>query len=308
MNLINEIRNILFRPHIVKIMGGLGNQMFQYAFGKALEAKTGRRVIYDNSWFEEAQKWIVNQETKETKYGVVVRDYNLDIFKNIDINFATEKQLHKCKNKVVETKEFIYDEDLITIKKPSHFEGYFQNEGYLKDIKDRLKKEFQFPEIEKDNEFNQNWLKKIKECESPIFIHVRRGDYLNLGWGLSTEYYKKAIEYIKDQVKNPTFFVFGQDCEEYIKNEFGVNEGINGVNKENPSEFYIIGENNSKNKQDWKDIALMLECKHAIIANSTFSWWGAWLGKANNGIVIAPTPFINGKDDIICEKWVKIEK
>ena len=60
--------------------------------------------------------------------------------------------------------------------------------------------------------------------------------------------------------------------------------------------------------EDWKDITLMLECKHAIIANSTFSWWGAWLGKANDGIVAAPTPFVNNQDDIICDNWIKIER
>ena len=279
---------------IVKLMGGLGNQMFQYAFGKALEIKTGQKVMYDKSWFRDAKKFIVNSNN-ENSNGVVIRNYDLDLF-NIKIKFANSNQLSNCKIKINEKNAFIYDKNLLKKQKSACYEGYFQNESYFKEIKEIIKNEFIFPEISKNDEFNQKWLKRIKECENPVFIHVRRGDYVNLGWDLSVDYYKKSIEYIKKQVKNPTFFIFGQDCEDYIKNEFNLD-----------ADYEIIGEENSENKEDWKDIVLMQECKHAIIANSTFSWWAAWLGKANDGIVTAPTPFVNGQDDIICDNWIKIE-
>ena len=282
---------------VVRLMGGLGNQMFQFAFGKALEAKTGRKVYFDKSWFEEAQKTIVNTKG-ENQDGVVMRKFDLDVF-NLSADYATNEQLTDCKKKIYEQKFFTFDKSLLKKEKSALYEGYFQNEGYFKNITNIIKKDFTFPDISKDDEFNQKWIKRINECTNPVFIHLRRGDYLNLkGWALSFDYYKEAIQYIKEHIDSPTFFVFGQDCEEYIKQEF------NNID----ANFEVIGENNSKNKEDWKDIVLMQECKHAIIANSTFSWWAAWLGRANDGIVVAPSPFVNGEDGIICDNWIKIKR
>ena len=289
-----------FNYHVVRLMGGLGNQMFQYAFGLALKTKTGKKVFFDTSWFDEAKK-----AGKEFANGVAVRKYELDLF-NKNIPIATTKYLSHCGNCLTENNAFVFDENLFKQPTATYFDGYFQNEKYFKNIKKEIKKEFTFPQIEESDDFNQNWLRKINECENPVFVHLRRGDYLNLqGWALTTEYYKKAIQYIKGHVKNPTFFVFGQDCEDYIKNELLSHPELVSESLK----FEIIGEKNSQNKDDWKDIALMMHCKHAIIANSTFSWWAAWLGRANeNGIVVAPTPFINGQDEIICDNWVKIER
>ena len=274
--------------NVVKLMGGLGNQMFQYAFGKALENKTGRKVLYDISWFEEIKK-------HTDKNGVAQRKYELEIF-SPNIKFASKKQIANCKKKITEKKEFIFDKNLLKDQKSAYYEGYFQNEKYFENIKDNLKKEFSFPQISPYDKFNSYWLNRINECENPVFIHFRRGDYLNLsGWILSLDYYKKAIQYIQNNVNNPTFFIFGQDCENYIKTEFNIN-----------TPYELVGEINSQNLEDWKDIVLMQSCKHGIIANSTFSWWAAWLGKASEGIVTAPSPFINGQDEIICKNWIKI--
>ena len=279
--------------NIIKLQGGLGNQMFQYAFGLALKAKTGRKTLFDKSWFDEALRLANN--SKEFTNGIAIREYNLNIF-NIAPFFASYEQSSSCTKKVTEQKNFIFEPKLLKKKKSTYYEGYFQNEKYFKDIKDTIKKEFTFPPIQKNDDFNNTWLNKIKACENPVFIHLRRGDYLNLqGWTLTTEYYKKAIQYITEHINNPTFFIFGQNCEDYIKNEFKMD-----------IPFEIIGETNSQKEEDWKDIVLMMQCKHAIIANSTFSWWAAWLGNANKGIVIAPSPFINGQDEIICDNWIKI--
>ena len=285
------------KVNIVNLMGGLGNQMFQYAFGKALKNKTGKDVLFSTSWFKNAEETIVNKKKREDDYGIAVRDYALDIF-NLDIPFSTQYQANNCKNKVREKNAFIYDERLLKRRESANYEGYFQNEKYFKDIKEIIKKEFTFPSILKSDTFNQKWLKRISKCENSVFIHLRRGDYLNLqGWLLPINYYKKAVEYIKKKVHNPTFFLFGQDCEDYIKTQFLIDTPLE-----------IIGETNSRESQDWKDMFLMQQCKHAIIANSTFSWWGAWLGKANEGgIVVAPSPFVNEQSEIICDNWVKID-
>ena len=288
------------KSYVIRLMGRLGNQMFQYAFGLALKAETGKQVLFDKSWFDEAKK-----AGKEFSNGVATREYNLDIFKQ-NISVATKKEVKSCRNKPEEENAFIFDGNLFKQPLASYYTGYFQNEKYFNKIQETIKEAFTFPEISEKDVFNQNWIKRINECENSVFIHLRRGDYLNLqGWALTNESYQKAIRYIRKRVSNPTFFVFGQDCEEYIKNELVVHsEAVSDAIK-----FEIIGEKNSKNKEDWKDIVLMMQCKHAIIANSTFSWWAAWLGKANEkGIVVAPTPFVNKQDEIICDNWVKIKR
>ena len=230
-----------FKYYIVRLQGGLGNQMFQYAFGLALKAKIRKKVLFDTSWFDEVLK--LADSKNEFANGVAVRKYELDIF-NKDIPIATSKQLSYCENRPEEKNAFIFDDNLFKQPDATYFSGYFQNEKYFKRIKKKIKKEFTFPQIAKDDDFNQNWLRKIDECENPVFVHLHRGDYLNLrGWALTAEYYKKAIQYIKEHVKNPIFFVFGQDCEDYIKNELLSHPELVSESLK----FEFIGEKNSQN-------------------------------------------------------------
>lgn len=289
---------------IVKLMGGLGNQMFQYAFGKALEQECNEKVLYDNFWFN---------EVKDTTKECVVREYGLDLFP-INPNFATKEQIeaYVSKNKlkrmwlkllgrggkyVREYKNPQYNGEYLKIKSNAYYKGYFQCPKYFENIAGEIRKDFTFPPIPADDAFNQKWLKRFSECENPVFIHLRRGDYKNLaGWLLPLEYYQKAVAEIKKHVKNPTFFVFGSECDDYIEKEFDI-----GV------PFEVVGEENARNKEDWKDIVLMMNCKHGIIANSTFSWWAAWLSDTDGRTIIAPTPF-TVNDDILPDNWIRIKR
>jgi hypothetical protein len=289
---------------IVELMGGLGNQMFQYAFGKALEQECNEKVLYDNFWFN---------EVKDTTKEGVVREYGLDLFP-INPNFATKEQIEPyiSKNKlkrmwlkllgrggkyVREYKNPQYNGEYLKIKSNAYYKGYFQCPKYFENIAGEIRKDFTFPPIPADDAFNQKWLKRFSECENPVFIHLRRGDYKNLaGWLLPLEYYQKAVAEIKKHVKNPTFFVFGSECDDYIEKEFDI-----GV------PFEVVGEENARNKEDWKDIVLMMNCKHGIIANSTFSWWAAWLSDTDGRTIIAPTPF-TVNDDILPDNWIRIKR
>lgn len=288
---------------IVKIKGGLGNQMFQFAFGKALEKMFGTKVLFD-----------ITTHYNYEKHDVQRRGYCLDIF-NLDIEFATEEQiqatigpksklpkfirkklkLRNFKNKIDEYgyckyhPEFMQDFDTI------YYEGYFQNEKFFKEISKYIKEQFTFPDFK--DEYNKTTYEKIKNCENPVFIHVRRSDYKAKNQ-LDLSYYKKAVKYIQKRIENPTFFVFGAECPEYIKNEFDIG-----------CDFEFIGEQNTNPENHYEDMRLMSACKHGIIANSTYSWWGAWLGEdSEDKIVIAPTPWLEGVDHIICSNWVKIRK
>ena len=296
---------------IVNLNGGLGNQMFQYAFGVKLSKMCHCSILYDKNWFDTIKGTDFNGVLPN---GTYPRKYELEIF-NLKLKFASLEYIKKARemkktlpfgflrkmfkvgkyeNKIIEEKNpFEYDEDLFHSKK-IYYEGYFQNPKYLEGIEDILRKDFTFPDIQ--DEYNLNILNKIKSCENPVFIHIRRGDYLNLGWELNADYYKKALDFIFKNIKNPEFFVFGTDCEDFF-NTFKIDF---------PVEF--IGNHNYDNKEDWKDMYLMSQCKHAIIANSTFSWWGAWLwGDNKERTVIAPSPFVNNQDSIIPDSWRKIE-
>jgi len=281
---------------VVLLGGGLGNQMFQYAFGIALERKLGKKVLFDNTYFEYAKRLHKNEKLEDSN-GRQWRNYGLDIF-NLDIKFANEKELDIAKkNTILEKYYCYYDENILKNYNGSSYYKYnFQNEKYFKEYKNEIKRMFTFPEISKTDEFNQKWLNKIRSTSNSVLINIRRGDYEKIGWTISINYYKRAIEYIKKKVKDPIFFVICQHCKEYVEKEFNID-----------TTFEFIGEINSTKHEDWKDIVLMKECKYAIISNSTFAWWAAWLGRANEeGFVIAPTPFVKDKDDIICENWIKI--
>ena len=138
----------------------------------------------------------------------------------------------------------------------------------------------------------------IKSKQSPISIHVRRDDYLSSKYvsgfgGICTiEYYNKAVERIKEEVIDPVFYIFSDDinwCRENLKLEQGV----------------FIDWNTGK--ESWQDMFLMSQCKHNIIANSSFSWWGAWLNSNSEKIVIAPRIWWNGlKDDVVPDSWIRI--
>lgn len=314
--------------HIIKLKGGLGNQMFQYAFGCALmhkflqqpkqhstqqspkkyPQKQHPEILFDNSWFNETGKMGADGERKN---GITIRKFVLDIF-NLDIDFADEKTLKKIKTGfkipkflrkkfpalkylntcINEDNPFKYEEKLLNVKKNHHFEGYFQNEKYFKNCADIIKKDFTFKNIEDPQ--NKALSEKIQNTKNSVFIHIRRGDYLDIGnMALNLEYYKNAIKIIKEKIKDPVFFVFAKGADDYIKNEFNIGEDFEFIKAKGP---------------DYIDMQLMSQCENGIIANSSFSWWAAWLIDKKDKIIIAPSPWLNGFDDIICDSWIKLKR
>ena len=291
------------KTKIVKIKGGLGNQMFQYAFGKAIEKKFGTKVLFD-----------ITTHYENENHDVQRRGYCLDIF-NLDIDFATKEQiistigakskmpkfirkmfrLRDFKNKINEHGYCKFHPGFLKDFGTIYYEGYFQNEKYFKEIAGYIKEQFTFPEFK--DEYNKTTYEKIKNCANPVFIHVRRSDYKTCDQ-LDIKYYQESVKLIQKRVQNPTFFVFGAECPEYIKNEFDIG-----------CEFEFVGEQNTTPENHYEDMRLMSACKHGIMANSSYSWWGAWLGEDSaDRIIIAPTPWLQGKDDVICDNWIKIKR
>ena len=297
---------------IVKLMGGFGNQMFQYAFGKSLQKETGDKVLYDLSYFEEAKKQIVG-DTGRNKDGICIREYEIHVLPNIEIEIATKRQVKNVKkgllpkfikkilrkrknNHYCEKNAFRFEKELLEIRGNAYYEGYFQNESYLNNIKEELKKQFELPNLRKDDIYNNNLINKIKQYSNSVFIHVRREDYEKMGCVVSLNYYKKAVKYIIDKIGNPKFFVFCAEDPKWIKENFNIG-----------AEYELIGEQNKTRDTFFENMRLMMACKHAIIANSSYSWWAAWLSDFAGKIVVAPSPWMNNQDEIICHNWVKIE-
>lgn len=278
--------------------------MFQYA--------AGRRVAYVNN-----TSLKLDITGYENQVGITPRKYVLNIF-NIQKNFASESEINKLKknssllqkvlkklNPAFANKSYFrekghnFDPDILKIDDNFYLEGYWSSEKYFKDIEGIIRKEFTF----KDNPSiaNQKIINSIKSCNS-VSIHIRRGDYVfdertNKYHGFcDLDYYLRAVTLIAKRVENPHFFVFSDDTD-WAKQNLRL-------------KFPCIYVNHNTGKKDYEDMRLMSKCKHNIIANSSFSWWGAWLNQNPNKIVITPKRWFRDKSintkDLIPQSWVKI--
>ena len=266
----------------VIITGGLGNQMFQYAMVLALRYR-GYTVRLDTSYYDFFQ--IHNGYELERVFGI--RE-NMTSRKGLHMLWL--RLLNKTKPKFLYYFDtFSYDDNIITSPKKYLF-GYWQNERYFLDIKSIVRKTFVFKDID---EFNHSLSKDMHSCNS-VSMHIRRGDYEKFGiQTLGVNYYKNAVKYILSKVESPFFYIFSDDMEESEK--LALDLKIN---------FKLISHNRGINS--YKDMYLMSQCKHHILANSSFSWWGAWLNDSALHIVIAPKVWVHNMPKLKpqVETWI----
>lgn len=284
---------------IVQFLGGLGNQMFQYAFYLALK-RHFKNVKADISEF--AGYTLHNGFELKEAFGI-----------NLDFISSTEKKLYYNKDNewmyqkirklfglsdsvFTEIKEFEYDEDIFNDKHSRYYIGYWQNEKYFSGFRDLLLEDFRYKKALSPE--NSQLLTRIKNSNS-VSIHVRRGDYIGhplLGNICGYSYYSNAIDFINSRIKDPVYFVFSNDIE-WCKENL------------NLKSIYFCEENTEKNSAI--DLLLMSNCKSNIIANSTFSWWGAWLNQTADKKVVAPSKWINAPHlndyDIVPSSWFRVE-
>ncbi|GHV54448.1 alpha-1,2-fucosyltransferase [Bacteroidia bacterium] len=286
---------------IVKILGGLGNQMFQYAFYLSLQQRFPEEIIkIDCTLFNgyplhnglEINR-LFNIDLTQASFHELLRVtwplYNYRLYQIARII------LPKRNTHYIEDNESSFDG--FAMENNYYFDGYWQNEYYFKKYTPLIKKVFQFRL--QLGEKNRYLMQKLMRANS-ISIHVRRGDYLNHKIYLEIcekNYYEKAITYMKQILEYPFFFVFSNDinwCKNNLK--YAINNS--------PVEYidWNINENSHI------DMKLMSECKHNIIANSSFSWWGAWLNSNPDKIVVAPKRWLNNdlKLQPQCKEWILI--
>lgn len=280
---------------IIKLKGGLGNQLFQYAFGRLLSSRRGEELWLDKDVLGEL--------------GDTYRYYGLDNFK-IKANPVSRQEAEpvkyplgplskavRCLNaKLLRRFHVGYEPSLLKSRK-SYFDGYFQSYKYLEPIRDILLEEISL--VKQPGREYQEMLGLIESAES-VAVHIRRTDYLDpvnsqnfSVFGL--EYYQQAIRLIKDKAGRPVFFVFSDDIEWSKEN---LETGAETV--------YVSG----RGLADYEELILMSRCRHQITANSSFSFWGAWLNQYPKKIVITPKQwsriFIKEQQGLLPEEWIKI--
>jgi hypothetical protein len=292
-----------------KILGGLGNQMFQYAAARALAIKCGCPVRVDITAFKtyqihngfELKKFALDRETLRldcSQDEAPKQEIGHSKFSVSKLMRYVSRKLNTIKPNFYLEKDFSYDADLLNQSPPVTIEGYWQSYKYFPDIRDQLLEDFCL--LESPTGLNEELVKKISECNS-VSIHIRRGDYVsnanaNFYHGIcGLDYYQHAIDKIESITSDPTYFIFSDDidwCRQNLK-----------LSKE-PT---FIAHNQGANSHF--DMHLMSLCKHNIIANSSFSWWGAWLNKNQNKCVIAPKQWFSVEKntaDLLPIDWLRI--
>lgn len=280
---------------IVCIQGGLGNQMFQYAFYRALQVKyhvyvTYRRLV-DHNGYELNKVFGIKMHELPFIFRVAMfsRKYSIPKLRKLAYSIHL---FDYCQEPFgVYSPEVFTTKQLITL-----YDGYWQSEKYFQAIASEIRLAFQFPKLTEEKNLSLN----------TVSLHVRRGDYLTAQKTWATEkpminYYNRAIKYISSKVVDPVFLVFSDDipwCKSNLTAHFL------------PSHKHIFIDWNSTSLS-YRDMQLMSLCKHNIISNSTFSWWGAWLNSNPNKIVISPENWYPGKQaseyaDLIPTTWIKL--
>lgn len=281
---------------MVNLKGGLGNQMFQYSLYTKLQL-TNKNVILDTTQIRSEMDRINRGTIFDT--FVLEEKSNHDFFSTNSLYKSVRKKFCKSFHGIVaEKKVGKYDPEILSAFQ-GYLDGYWQSYKYFSDIRDLLLKRFEFKNYLTGE--NLGIYNKILNSPNSISLHVRLGDYLlnsntqKLYGGICTiDYYRKAIEMITAKFNSPSFYIFSNEPREAIK-----------ILPPNIS-YTVVDANDEKNA--WADLFLMKTCKHNIIANSSFSWWGAWLNENPGKSVIAPNKFINGitMPDICPQEWVQL--
>tara|TARA_R110001583_G_scaffold125058_2_gene276532 strand:- start:5807 stop:6670 length:864 start_codon:yes stop_codon:yes gene_type:complete len=284
----------------IKLTGGLGNQMFQYAASLALARKLDTMLVIDISFFKKYD--LHPLRITELKCSACFNMNNLFLFR-----FCTSSKIRAFLPFLIRWKKFYFepslafDEGFLKLSDGSTVLGYFQSEKYFLDIRDELIAEFKIKystptQVEK-------LINKIQVSDS-VSIHIRRGDYISTNSASDVHgtcdksYYNNAIEYLNISGvlnENTILFIFSDDIDWCSKN----------LNFPYKCQFV-----KGSNERPELDMLLMSKCKHNIIANSSFSWWGAWLNENENKLVVAPKKWfkshLHDSKDIVPSHWKKI--
>lgn len=263
----------------IEISGGLGNQFYKYATAYALAKKYEKKIILDTTIIDTVDFRTYDLDKFNIAYDSRISwGYRKDLLHRAIIN-KLRKGIATRFSKTVSDKGFEARmmpqiHELVKNHKRLFLDGGWQSykyfEAYKKDLSQML-----VPNCEL-SQYTVRKLEEVRNCES-VSIHIRRGDYVSLGLSLTDSYYREAIKYVCDHVAAPTFYVFSDDTE-YCKTLFKQFENVT---------YYIV-ETPKEDNNTVADFYIMRSCKHNIIANSSYSWWAAYVNGNRDQLVIAP--------------------
>ena len=265
--------------------------MFQYAAARALAQKKRALLVLDLDWYKQG-----------FGPGSTARTYELSCFhldrftRSVNSKFASRAASFLAKN--YEEPHFHYDPGILHLPRHAVLTGYFQSEKYFKDIRDILLREFVWKKEPQGK--NLSLLKEIQQTPGSISLHIRRCDYMtneNVAkvHGITEmSYYEAGVKAMAQKINNPKFYIFS-DEPEWCRQNLKLNH---------PTEYI------SNPGRGSEDMRLMKECRHHIIANSSFSWWGAWMNENPDKLVIAPKKWFSCQEkntkDLIPASWHKL--
>ena len=287
---------------IVDIKGGLGNQMFCYAFGYSIAKQHDAELWLDTTMLDRQQ---VNGRSFELDNYAIEYEKRLSykfqdslMVRKLGINRVRKKNAIGWKTEIYrEKRNYQFDDCVSNVCVDTYYDGFWQNYRYFADNRKQLIKMFKpVNPVDEAVLFKE---KEIKE-KSGISLHVRRGDYVGLKWQLSMEYYHKALEVLKKKLNADTdrplnIFVFSDDIE-YSREYFD-------SHPDNLINYYYVKYESTNNSL--YDMYLTSCCSHNIIANSSFSWWGGWLNNDPDKIVVCPLKGV-WNDVIYPKEWIGI--
>ena len=264
---------------ISAITEGLGNQLFQYAAGRALAHRLGSVLRLDTLFYrkDRGRRLELGEFRLETQPGTFLEQCALRAAAREPFGkFAAKLGLYAT-FQCLEDRQEGFDPRFPQLEGNIRLQGYWQSELYFQEIKDEIRNEFRLAR-EPDAE-NRLMLEKMRDAES-VSLHVRRGDYVRnpevgrIHGTCGPDYYQAAIEQIMSRVSRPVFYVFSDD------------PSWTRENIRTPAPCTFVTHN--LGRRDVEDLRLMSHCRHHIVANSSFSWWGAWLGTNLEKQIIAP--------------------
>lgn len=293
--------------NIIRMSGGLGNQMFQYALYLKLRSM-GKEVKFDD----------INEYRGEKARPIVLAIFGIDypraswdeITAFTDQSMEFKKRIHRYilgRKAVWYEEQGTYDPQVLLFDS-MYLKGAFQSEKYFEDIRDEVRSTYQFPELEEMHlpgqlyDTTKGCLDKIEACEA-VALHMYRGDSRNneeLYDGICTEqYYDGAVRYMQDRYPEAVFFIFSNEPK-WVKGwvialmKSQIEDGMSREEIRNLENRFVLVEANSE-YTGYLDMFLMSKCKHNIISNSSFSWWAAWINDNPNKLVCAPSRWKNGE-------------
>lgn len=281
---------------IIKLQGGLGNQLFQYAFGRRLALIRQEDLLLDEEGLN--NDYVTNRRYSLAPFNIKAKIVSSAEVLKFKYPYGLISKFFAIFNIKILRRFNIGWNELLLESKKSYFEGFFQSYKYLEPIREQLLKEIALKEP-LENKYIEI-LNKIATTNS-VSIHVRRGDYVNnqktkaAHYTFGLEYYVKAVEMILTKINKPTFYIFSDDIS-WVKENLKIDETV------------VFVSNSSMN--DYEELMLMSRCQNNIIANSSFSFWGAWLNQNENKIVIAPQKwnniYVSEYQDLLPPSWLKI--